>query len=90
MLTPEVEAEPFVNSDNGISDIKAALDGARFILIERFSEDADLLSKLRQYLNDNAFIRSRVVKAKASEAQKFKDYFEHGEKLQSTPFPPEL
>lgn len=85
MLTPEVEAEPFVNSDNGISDIKAALDGARFILIERFSEDADLLSKLRQYLNDNAFIRSRVVKAKASEAQKFKDYFEHGEKLQSTP-----
>ena len=84
-LDPEVEGRQFVNPENGINDTKAALDGARFILIERFAEDASLLSTVREYLKQNAFIRSSVVKAKANEAQKFKDYFEHSEKLESTP-----
>lgn len=84
-LDPEVEGRQFINPENGINDTKAALDGARFILIERFAEDASLLSTVREYLKQNAFIRSSVVKAKANEAQKFKDYFEHSEKLESTP-----
>ena len=82
---PEAKAQEFINPDNGIVDTKAALDGARFILIERFSEDAALLSKVRKYLKENAFIRSTLVKGKDSDAQKFKDYFDHAEKLENTP-----
>lgn len=84
-LNPETQAAAFIDSSKGISDTKAALDGARFILIERFAEDASLLAKVREYLKSNAFICSTVVKAKANDAKKYKDYFEHSEKLEKTP-----
>lgn len=84
-LTPDSEAEKFINAENGISDTKAALDGARYILMERFAEDAELLAKLRRYLNNNAFIRSKVAPGKEKDAAKYSDYFEHSEKLSSVP-----
>ncbi|HAU4885223.1 TPA: RNA-binding transcriptional accessory protein [Aeromonas hydrophila] len=85
MKDPEQEAVRFLNAEQGITDGKAALDGARYILMERFAEQADLLEKLRDYLWHNATLRARVVAGKEQEGAKFKDYFEHDEPLQKAP-----
>ncbi|MGY4109251.1 Tex family protein [Aeromonas encheleia] len=82
---PEQEAARFLNAEQGINDSKAALDGARYILMERFAEQADLLEKLRDYLWQNATLRARVVAGKEQEGAKFKDYFEHDEPLHKAP-----
>ncbi|GEA61375.1 Tex family protein [Vibrio comitans] len=84
-LVPEVEAEKYLNPEQGISDIKAALDGARAIVMERIAEDADLLEKLRNYLTKHAQLQSRVITGKESEGEKFKDYFEHDEAISRVP-----
>ncbi|MGY3859103.1 Tex family protein [Aeromonas intestinalis] len=85
MRDPEQEAGAFLNTEQGINDSKAALDGARYILMERFAEQADLLEKLRDYLWHNATLRARVVAGKEQEGAKFKDYFEHDEPLHKAP-----
>jgi len=84
-LTPEQEAKSFVDAQAGIADEKAALDGAKYILMERFAEDASLLQKIRKQLQNNAFISSQLVAGKEKDGQKFSDYFEHNEKLIKTP-----
>ncbi|MCH7371776.1 Tex family protein [Aeromonas sp. MR16] len=85
MKDPEQEALAFLNAEQGITEPKAALDGARYILMERFAEQADLLEKLRDYLWHNATLRARVVAGKEQEGAKFKDYFEHDEPLHKAP-----
>ncbi|WP_429071173.1 Tex family protein [Aeromonas dhakensis] len=85
MKDPEQEAARFLNAEQGISDNKAALDGARYILMERFAEQADLLEKLRDYVWQSATLRARVVAGKEQEGAKFKDYFEHDEPLHKAP-----
>ncbi|MFM4809871.1 Tex family protein [Aeromonas hydrophila] len=85
MKDPGQEAVRFLNAEQGITDGKAALDGARYILMERFAEQADLLEKLRDYLWHNATLRARVVAGKEQEGAKFKDYFEHDEPLHKAP-----
>ncbi|MFM5026504.1 Tex family protein [Aeromonas caviae] len=85
MKDPEQEAVCFLNAEQGITDGKAALDSARYILMERFAEQADLLEKLRDYLWQNATLRARVVAGKEQEGAKFKDYFEHDEPLHKAP-----
>ncbi|STJ27122.1 putative transcription accessory protein [Escherichia coli] len=62
--TPEVAAAQYVDADKGVADTKAALDGARYILMERFAEDAALLAKVRDYLWKNAHLVSTVVSGK--------------------------
>ncbi|MCP5303249.1 MAG: RNA-binding transcriptional accessory protein [Pseudomonadales bacterium] len=84
-LDPEQQAANYVDADKGIADVKAALDGAKFILMERFAEDADLLNSLRQLLKAEAHIFSSVVTGKEGEGAKFSDYFEHHELLVKTP-----
>ncbi|MGF1680901.1 Tex family protein [Photobacterium minamisatsumaniensis] len=83
--TPETLAVQYINSDNGIADTKAALDGARAILMERFAEDAALLEKIRRQLQNNAELTSRLVDGKEQEGAKFKDYFEYSEALKNVP-----
>ncbi|WP_315386023.1 Tex family protein [Microvirgula aerodenitrificans] len=83
--TPEAVAAGFVNADNGVADIKAALDGARAILIERFAEDAQLLGELRDKLWREGEVVARVVPGKESAGAKFADYFAHEEPLRSLP-----
>ncbi|EIU7614465.1 RNA-binding transcriptional accessory protein [Vibrio vulnificus] len=82
---PESEASRYINANKGVEDSKAALDGARAILMERIAEDANLLEKIRQYLNRHAEIVSRVVAGKEQEGEKFKDYFEHNEAISKVP-----
>ena len=82
---PEVLAAEYFNAEHKIDSVKAALDGAKYILMERFAEDAKLLQKLRQFLSQDGFISSAVVAGKEKEGEKFKDYFEHSEPLAKTP-----
>ncbi|CAI1080994.1 30S ribosomal protein S1 [Serratia entomophila] len=82
---PELLAESYVNADKGVADVKAALDGARYILMERFAEDATLLAKVRNYLWKNAHLVSKVVEGKEEEGAKFRDYFDHHEPISQVP-----
>lgn len=82
---PEQLAAQYVDADKGVADVRAALDGARYILMERFAEDATLLAKVRDYLWKNAHLVSRVVEGKEQEGAKFRDYFDHHEALNSVP-----
>ena len=93
MLNPEEVAATYLkpafstdNGDNpGVPDIKAALDGARQILMERFSEDATLLQALREYLLDHGIVESVVVPGKEEAGAKFSDYFAYSETLGTIP-----
>lgn len=82
---PESEAANYINADKGVADVKAALDGARYILMERFAENAQLLAKIRHYLNNNAELVSKVIAGKEQEGEKFQDYFDHHELLKNVP-----
>ncbi|MDA1076819.1 MAG: Tex family protein, partial [Proteobacteria bacterium] len=80
--------EPFTTpaGDNpGVADVKAALEGARMVLTDRFSEDAELLAALRQLLCDRGVLTSQVLPEKAEEGAKFRDYFEYSEPLAKVP-----
>jgi protein Tex len=89
-LVPEEEAARYVNTateppERHVPDVKAALDGARQILMERFSEDAALLEKLRDYLNDHALIVATVVEGKEEAGAKFRDWFDFRERIADVP-----
>lgn len=84
-ISPESTALDYVNAEKGVADVKAVLDGARYILMERFAEDAGLLAKVRDYLSKNALIVSKVIEGKEAEGAKFQDYFDHQELLKNVP-----
>ncbi|MBB3342795.1 Tex family protein [Luteimonas sp. RC10] len=82
---PEDVAAGFVDADKGVADVKAALEGARAILIERWGEDAALIGELRTWLDANGVIRAKVVEGKEAAGEKFRDYFDHAEPLAKIP-----
>ncbi len=86
-LTPETEAEKYLSDDQDkpVADIKAALDGARAILMERFAEDATLLASIRTVLEDKAVVSVKVTKDKEQEGAKFQDYFDYQEPYKKIP-----
>jgi len=92
-IHPDAEAgkflrEAFTTTDGnnpGVPDTKAALDGARQILMERFAEDANLLQSLREYVQDHGVVESKVVEGKQEEGEKFADYFDYSEPLAAVP-----
>ncbi len=94
LLNPQEEAarylrEPFANEagDNnpGVADVKAALDGARQILMERFAEDANLLQSLRDHVQKHGVVQSKVIEGKHEAAQKYADYFDYCESINTLP-----
>jgi protein Tex len=90
VLDPQQEAAKYVNdkpaAENGVPDVKAALDGARDILSERFAETADLLGKLRARMWDQGIVTSKVMKGKeTAEAEKFRDYYDYSETIRTIP-----
>lgn len=76
-------AEGYITEE--VPDTKAALEGVRDILSEQFAENADLVGKLRAYMQERAFMRSRVVDGKQEAGAKFSDYFDHAERWATTP-----
>jgi uncharacterized protein len=93
MLDPEVEAAKYIKEaftseqgeNPGVPDIKAALEGARQILMERFAEDASLVQLLRIYLQDHGVVESKVIAGKEQEGEKFSDYFDYSEPISAIP-----
>ncbi len=84
-LEPESTAEGYINEEAGVADTKAALDGARYILMERFAEDAELLGELRDFIWQQGQLKVTVVDGKENEGAKFRDYFDHVEPLKKVP-----
>ena len=84
-LTPELEAEKYLNAELKLTEVKDALDGARYILMERFSENAELLENTRQFISAEGELSSAVLKGKEAEAAKFTDYFEYSEQFKKIP-----
>jgi len=84
-LSPEDTAAEFIDADKGVADTKAALDGAKYILMEQFSEDAELIGKLRDFLWSDSQLSATLIAGKEEEGAKFRDYFEHTEPLKTTP-----
>lgn len=82
---PETVAAGYLNPEVGVEDIKAALDGARYILMERFAEDAELLGALRDFVWQEGQLKVTVVEGKENEGAKFRDYFDHVEPLRKVP-----
>jgi protein Tex len=85
MLEPDAFATGFVDTERGIADAKAALEGARAILMERWGEQAALVGELRGWLTANGVIRARVAEGKEAEGAKYRDYFDHAESLAKIP-----
>jgi uncharacterized protein len=93
-LNPEEEAakylrDPFTSeagdANPGVADAKAALDGARQILMERFAEDAGLLQSLREYVQAHGVVQSKVLEGKNDAAEKYADYFDYSESINTIP-----
>jgi uncharacterized protein len=84
-LNPETEAARYVNAEKGVADVKAALDGARQILMERFADDAELLAELRELLWERGVVSSAVAEGKEAEGAKFRDYFAYSEPIRAIP-----
>ena len=82
---PETFAAPFVNAEKGVADAKAALEGARAILMERWGENAALIGELRGWLEEVGQIHAKVAEGKETEGAKYRDYFDHGEPLAKIP-----
>ena len=82
-LNPEAEAQNYLNEN--VADSKAALDGARAILMEQFAEDATLIGHLRDKLWREGEIHATVLEGQESAGEKFKDYFNHREPIHSMP-----
>lgn len=85
LLDPSEEAQKYLNVEHAINDVQAALDGAKQILMENFSEDAKLLGDLRECLSEHGLVKSQVVDGKQAEGEKFRDYFDFSEKVSVMP-----
>ena len=80
---PETLAEAHLSE--GFPDTKAALEGARAILVDRFATDADLVGEVRDRVYSQGTMRSAVVEGKETEGAKFADYFEFSEPFEKLP-----
>lgn len=84
-VVPAARAAAFVDAARGVADADAALEGARSILVERFSEDATLIGSLREEVWGRGRLVSRVREGKEAAGAKFSDYFDFAEKLARLP-----
>ena len=84
-LDPKGEAGKFVDAEKGLADAKAALDGARHILIERMAEEPRLVGSLREWEWGEGVLASKVLRGKKEEGAKFSDYFDFGQKIKDIP-----
>ncbi|MGR9046155.1 MAG: Tex family protein [Gammaproteobacteria bacterium] len=84
-LIPDTVAQSYIDADKGVVDVAAALDGARQIIMERISEDAELLAELRERIWQRGILHSSVASGKEQEAAKFKDYFDYSEAIGKIP-----
>ncbi len=82
---PAALAAGFLNPAAEIKDTKAALDGARDILAERFAEQADLIADLREFIWNSGYLYAKVAEGKEQEGANFRDWFDFNEPLKALP-----
>ncbi len=82
---PRTAAAAFIDPERGVADQAAALDGAQAILVERFSEDADLIGVLRERTWSRGKLLAKVRQGKEEAGAKFADYFEFDEPYTKLP-----
>jgi uncharacterized protein len=84
-LVPEAAAAPYVDAERGVADVAAALEGARWIVVEQFAEDAALVGQLRELLWDRGELVSAVIAGKEETGVKFADYYDAREPVKHVP-----
>jgi uncharacterized protein len=92
-LNPEEQALTYIKpaftteqgENPGVADVKAALDGARQILMEQFAEDAELVGALREHVQEQGQLISKVAEGKEAAGAKFRDYFDYREPISAVP-----
>ncbi|MBE0458938.1 Tex family protein [Pseudoalteromonas prydzensis] len=84
-LDPEQQAAGYLNPEAGFADEKTVLDGAKFILMERFAEDAKLLAKFRNHISQHGQIEASIIAGQEQAGAKYRDYFDHQEALKKVP-----
>lgn len=84
-VEPAAAAAAFVDADKGVADPAAALEGARAILTEKFSEDADLIGELRERMWGRGRLAAKVRDGKEEAGAKFADYFDFAEPFTALP-----
>ncbi|MGO2476824.1 MAG: Tex family protein, partial [Pseudoalteromonas sp.] len=84
-LNPEQQAAKYLNPEAKFADSKAVLDGAKFILMERFAEDAKLLAKFRSHIGQHGQIEASLIAGQEQAGAKYRDYFEYQEPLRKIP-----
>lgn len=82
---PITLAEGFIDAEKGVNTIEEALQGARDIIAERISEDAEARAAVRELFLKKGLFRSKVIKGKEAEGIKYKDYFEWSESVKDAP-----
>ncbi|MFJ6863600.1 Tex family protein [Streptomyces termitum] len=84
-VEPAAAAAGFVDAERGVADAAAALEGARAVLTEKFSEDADLIGELRERMWGRGRLVAKVREGKEEEGAKFADYFDFTEPFTALP-----
>ncbi|MBT4962624.1 MAG: RNA-binding transcriptional accessory protein [Francisellaceae bacterium] len=84
-LEPSEEAIKYINVELGIKDVKSALDGAKFILMERFADITELYTELKSHIWKYGLLKSDVAEGKKDSGKKFSDYFDFAELLIDMP-----
>ena len=79
----DAEADKFIDTEKGVNTLDEALAGARDIIAEMISENAEARTKMRTYFQDKAAFKAEVIKGKEEEGIKYKDYFEWSEPVKT-------
>lgn len=82
---PNDLAQRYIKAESDFDTVEKVLNGARDILVERFSEDSELLKILRQFIDMHGVLKSHLVEGKEREGAKFKDYFDFTQRLSEIP-----
>ncbi|MES3019176.1 MAG: Tex family protein [Bacteroidota bacterium] len=81
----ELEASRYIDDEKGVSSSAEALAGARDIIAESMSENAELRAKMRELFFTKGSFHSKLIKGKEDAGQKYKDYFDWTEPVKSAP-----
>lgn len=78
-------AQAYINPEKDVQDAQTALEGARQILMELWSENAQLSEELRSFIWQHGIVTSQVITGQEEEGKKFSDYFEYQEAIKRIP-----
>src|ERR1700710_150737 len=84
-IDPETEAAKYIDEEKGVKSFEEALAGARDIIAEFISEQAEVRTRMRSLFIEKGVFQSKVVEGKEQEGIKYKDYFDWSEPVKSAP-----